>query len=130
MKIYRRDTGAYEEEQEFQAGLLRLLYDTAPGRVLLKFAVHPAASRLYGLYQHSPLSRRNIRSFAEANGIDLSGWNVDSFGSFNDFFIRRRVNHTYAASDELIAVADSRLTAYPVSEDLRLHIKHSDYTLR
>ena len=130
MKIYRRDTGAYEEEQEFQAGLLRLLYDTAPGRVLLKFAVHPAASRLYGLYQHSPLSRKNIRSFADTNGIDLSGWNADSFGSFNDFFIRRRVNHTYAASDELIAIADSRLTAYPVSEDLRLRIKHSDYTLR
>ena len=65
MKIYRRDTGAYEEEQEFQAGLLRLLYETAPGRVLLKLAIHPAVSRLYGLYQHSPLSRKNIRSFAD-----------------------------------------------------------------
>lgn len=130
MKIYRRDTGSYEEEREFQQGLLRVLYETAPGRVLLKLAVHPAVSRAYGLYQHSPLSRKKIVGFAEQNGIDLSGWNVDAFGSFNDFFTRQRVNHTYAASDELIAVADSRLTAYPVSEDLRLRIKHSDYTLR
>ena len=50
MKIYRRDTGSYEEEQEFQAGLLRVLYETVPGRVLLKAAIHPAASRLYALY--------------------------------------------------------------------------------
>ena len=130
MKIYRRDTGSYEEEQEFQAGLLRVLYETVPGRVLLKAAIHPAASRLYALYQHAPLSRKKIEGFAAQNGIDLSGWNVDSFDSFNDFFTRRRVNHTYAAADELIAVADSRLTAYPVSEDLRLRIKRSEYTLR
>ena len=130
MKIYRRDTGSYEEEREFQQGLLRVLYETAPGRVLLKLAVHPAVSRVYGLYQHSPLSKRKIIGFAAQNGIDLSGWRVDSFGSFNDFFTRQRVNHTFAASDELIAVADSRLTAYPVSEKLRLHIKHSEYTLR
>ena len=130
MKIYRRDTGSYEEEQEFQAGLLRVLYETVPGRVLLKAAIHPAASRLYALYQHAPLSRKKIEGFAAQNGIDLSGWNVDSFDSFNDFFTRRRVNHTYAAADELIALADSRLTAYPVSEDLRLRIKRSEYTLR
>ena len=130
MKVYRRDTGSYEEEQEFQAGLLRVLYETVPGRVLLKAAIHPAASRLYALYQHAPLSRKKIEGFAEQNGIDLSGWNVDSFDSFNDFFTRRRVNHTYAAVDELVAVADSRLTAYPVSEDLRLRIKRSEYTLR
>ena len=130
MKIYRRDTGSYEEEQEFQAGLLRILYETVPGRVLLKAAIHPAASRLYALYQHAPLSRKKIEGFAAQNGIDLSGWNVDSFESFNDFFTRRRVNHTYAAADELVAVADSRLTAYPVSEDLRLRIKRSEYTLR
>ena len=130
MKIYRRDTGSYEEEQEFQAGLLRVLYETVPGRVLLKAAIHPAASRLYALYQHAPLSRKKIEGFAAQNGIDLSGWNVDSFESFNDFFTRRRVNHTYAAADELIAVADSRLTAYPVSADLRLRIKRSEYTLR
>ena len=130
MKIYRRDTGSYEEEQEFQAGLLRVLYETVPGRVLLKAAIHPAASRLYALYQHAPLSRKKIEGFAAQNGIDLSGWNMDSFDSFNDFFTRRRVNHTYAAADELIAVADSRLTAYPGSEDLRLRIKRSEYTLR
>ena len=130
MKIYRRDTGSYEEEKEFQEGILRVLYETVPGRAILKLAIHPAASRIYALYQHAPLSRKKIRGFAEQNDIDLGGWNVDSFGSFNDFFTRRRVNHSYAAADELIAVADSRLTAYPVSEDLRLCIKHSEYTLR
>lgn len=130
MKIYRRDTGFYEEEQEYQAGLLRVLYETVPGRVLLKLAIHPAVSRLYALYQHASLSRKKIPGFAAQNGIDLTGWNLDSFGSFNDFFTRQRVNHTYAAADELIAVADSRLTAYPISEDLRLRIKRSEYTLR
>ena len=130
MRIYRRDTGLYEEEQEFQAGLLRVLYETVPGRVLLKLAIQPAVSRLYALCQRAPRSKKKIRPFAAQNGVDLSGWRVDSFGSFNDFFTRQRVNHTYAAADELIAVADSRLTAYPVSEKLRLHIKHSEYTLR
>lgn len=130
MKLYRRDIASYEEEKEYQAGLLRLLYETVPGRALLKVLIHPALSRLYGAYQGSPLSRRGIASFAKANGIDLTGWNVDAFRSFNDFFARQRVNHTYAAADELIAVADSRLSVYPVSEDLRLRLKHCDYTLR
>ena len=58
MKIYRRDTGLYEEEQEFQAGLLRILYETVPGRMLLKLAIHPAVSRLYALYQRAPRSKR------------------------------------------------------------------------
>ena len=44
MKIYCRKTGSYLEEPEYQGGTLRFLYETAPGRALLKLLVAPPVS--------------------------------------------------------------------------------------
>jgi len=48
-------------------------------------------SRLYGFFQKSPLSRRKVRPFIEAFHVDASEFlkPVESFRSFNEFFIRR-----------------------------------------
>ena len=129
MKIYCRKTGSYLEEPEYQGGTLRFLYETAPGRALLKLLVAPPVSNTYARYQHSFCSKKDILPFAKRYGVDLTGYPTAAFGSFNDFFTRRRVNVTSAAPNELIAIADSRLSAWPVSEDLSLSIKHSRYTL-
>lgn len=129
MKIYDRVTGEYTEEQEFQQGLLQFLYETVPGRVLLRLAVSPAFSRWRARYQYSARSKKDIMPFAERFGIDLSGFDVSSFDCFNAFFTRKREYKTDAADGEFIAIADSRLSAYPVSDQLALTIKHTRYTL-
>ena len=130
MKIWQRGTGRYLEEPEYGAAALRFLYETVPGRVLLRLAVDPRVSRWRAKYQKSPKSRKDILPFAERCGVDLTGYDPAQFACFNDFFTRRRENHTDAAEDELIAIADSRLSVWPVSEDLVLNIKRSRYTLR
>lgn len=130
MKIWQRGTDRYLEEPEYGAGALRFLYETVPGRALLRVAADPRVSRWRGKYQRSPASRKDILPFAARCGVDLTGYDPAQFSCFNDFFTRRRENHTDAAPDELVAVADSRLSVWPVTEDLVLNLKHSRYTLR
>ena len=130
MKIWQRGTDRYLEEPEYGGGALRFLYETIPGRALLRVAVDPRVSRWRGRYQSSPASRKDILPFAERCGVDLTGYDPAQFSCFNDFFARRRENHTDAGETELVAVADSRLSVWPVSEELELRLKHSRYTLR
>ena len=130
MKIWQRGTDRYVEEPEYGAAALRFLYETIPGRALLRVAVDPRVSQWRANYQRSADSRKDILPFAERCGVDLTGYDPAQFACFNDFFTRRRENHTDAAETELVAVADSRLSVYPVAEDLILNIKHSRYTLR
>jgi len=129
MKVFDRASGAYFEEQEYQQGLLRFLYETLPGRLLLKLAVSPAFSRWRARYQHSPRSKKDILPFAERYGVALSEDDLSAFESFNDFFTRKRSCTTSAAPSDLIAIADGRLSVYPVSDQLALSVKHSRYTL-
>lgn len=51
----------------------------------------PFFSRLYGFFQKSGLSRYKIKPFIQEYGIDKTEFlhPVDSFRSFNDFFVRR-----------------------------------------
>lgn len=130
MKIYDRATGTYAEETEYQQSLLRFLYQTLPGRILLKLAVSPAFSRWRARYQRSPRSRKDIKPFAEQYGVTISDEDLSAFESFHDFFTRKRTCATSAAATDLIAIADGRLSAFPVSDQLVLHVKHSRYTLR
>lgn len=140
MKVYNRKTGQMETEEEYGEGMLRFLYTTAPGRVLLKFvAARPYFSRLRALYQKSPASRKDIGPFIEKYHVDMSGYE-GKYACFNDFFIRKKVAGAGAASAGkagegadgryvIPAVADSKLTVYRISDDLRINVKHSVYTL-
>lgn len=130
MKIWQRSTAQYVEEAEYGGGALRFLYETLPGRVLLRLAVDPRVSRARARYQHSGRSKKDILPFAARYGVDLTGYDADAFTCFNDFFTRQRTVRTDAAPEALVAVADSRLSVYPVAEDLTLTIKRSRYTLR
>lgn len=130
MKIYDRVTGAYLEEQEYQQRLLQFLYQTLPGRILLKLAVSPAFSRWRAHYQHSSRSKKDILPFAEQYGVDISEMDLSAYASFNDFFTRKKMCTTSAAPMDLIAIADSRLMVYSITDQLSLSVKHSVYTLR
>lgn len=129
MKIYDRNTGSYLEEREYQSGALKFLYRTIPGRLLLRIAVSPRFSRWRSHYQKSVRSRKDILPFIAEHHIDMTEWDADSFQSFNDFFTRKRHYTTDADPEELIAVADSRLAAFPIGEDLHVSVKGVPYTL-
>lgn len=127
MLIYHRDTQTYHEEVEYKGKTLDFLYNTMVGRILLKLVVaRPWFSRLRANYQKSPISQKDIKPFVKKYNIQAATGNYESF---NDFFIRQKKYHTNTNTNELIAVADGKLSVYKISDHLMLHIKNSEYTL-
>ena len=70
------------------------------------------------------------RSDVKEYHVDISDYNIDHFDSFNDFFTRKRMYGTTTRSNELMAIADSKLSVYRVDEKLKLNIKNSIYELK
>ena len=86
MIVYDRENQCLIDEFEYQKRLLGFLYETLPGRVLLKSVVaRPWVSKVQGKYYNSKRSKRKVEPFVEKYGIDISHWNIDDFKCFNDF---------------------------------------------
>lgn len=128
--IYNREKDLYYSEKNRLA--LKFFYKTIPGRILLKLAITKPVSKIGGLYMDSPLSKFSIKRFIRKNNIDMTDYKEVKYKSFNQFFIReikatkRPITKDYK---NLIAPADSRLTAYKIDDDTRLNVKNSVYTV-
>lgn len=131
MVIWDRKKGIHIVEPDRQDTLLKVLYQTVPGRIILKLVVvRPWFSKLGGLYQKSRWSKKNIKPFVEKYNIDVSEVNLDSLKSFNDFFHRKKtIDITDHDEKHLLAIADSKLSVFKITESLELQIKDSIYTL-
>lgn len=132
MQIYNRKLKQYEPISQYGGGLLEILYHSRMGRVLLKAVIHPVFSRLYGIYNSTPLSKGRIYPFVEKYGICMEDYEKREYNSFNDFFIRvpkperRPVD---MADTSFVSPADSKLSVYPVEKDNRISVKGVEYTL-
>ncbi|MGI5972112.1 MAG: phosphatidylserine decarboxylase, partial [Oscillospiraceae bacterium] len=118
---------------EKSAGALRFLYRTAPGRLVLKAAVRPAASRLGGRILSSRISSLRIKHFIRKSGIDMSEYPERRWRSFNDFFTRSILPERRPIDMEpshLISPCDARLSAYIIGKDSVIPIKGCNYTVR
>lgn len=126
-----RVTGEIHDEGASDAKTMHFLYSTPLGRLALSACLaRPWFSALAGRACDTRFSSRFVDGFAQKNGIDLSDWgDASAFASFNDFFARQRACSTEAQPNELVAIADSRLSAYPITPDLQVTIKGSPYTL-
>ena len=76
--------------------ILEFLYNTVPGRFLLKSLTGPRLSRICGNFLDSELSSFLIQPFVKQNAIQLSDYETTDIKSFNDFF---KENKTGQASD-------------------------------
>lgn len=61
MIVYDRAKKEYVNEVEPHEGLLKFLYQTMTGRLLLKFIVKPSFSKWYGRYYNSGKSKKDIK---------------------------------------------------------------------
>jgi phosphatidylserine decarboxylase len=128
--IYDRTAQCLKAQEEYGRGMVSFLYETVPGRILLRLAVSPWLSRLWGWYQKSPLSGSAIRPFIQKYDVQVTEAEISGFSSFNDFFTRRKT--VIPQTDDpraLLAVADSKMRFYPITQDLKLKIKHCVYDL-
>lgn len=124
-RIGRRKTVKAED-----GAALRFLYESFPGRALLKLLVAPGVSRLCGRVMDSGFSRWFIHGFAERSGIDRSQYEQRKYVSFNDFFCRRLARFSFdERPDSLIAPCDSKLSAFSISERQEFMIKGTPYSV-
>ncbi len=113
-------------------GALYYLYNTLPGRVVLKAAAGRRVSRVCGAYLDSRLSRGMIRPFVRRHKVAMEDYAPARYGSFNEFFTRRirpELRPVALDPEELIAPCDGLLSAYRVAEGAVIPIKQSAYTV-
>ena len=98
IKFYHRKNKTIEDEKVFGDKWISWIYETNLGLKLSQVLNRPFLSKIYGGYQNSLVSRHRIPSFVEAFNIDMSEYQggnrsaftlLDSYDSFNDFFIRK-----------------------------------------
>jgi len=111
---------------------LRFLYETAPGRVVLKGLIHPWISKVAGCFLSSRFSKWLIPGFKEKNQIDMTGVIVPEggFACFNDFFARRRETESLSVKKgQLISPCDGFIRAIKIEDKTVLDVKHSLYSV-
>ncbi len=119
IQYVNRETGELETEVVLDEKYIRWAYQS-PALPLLSAIVfrHALLSRMYGMYLDSSLSRRKIMPTIRTLRIDTSEFAdpVDSFRSFNEFFIRRlrpECRPFDEARDCLVSPADGRVFVFP-----------------
>ena len=127
MKYYDYKTNKYYEVNT-NIGL-NLLYNSLIGRILLKFLTTKIVSNIYAKYNTSKLSKIKIKKFIKKNKIEMTEYIEKDYSSFNDFFIRNIKKDKRPISDGIIAVCDSKLSAYKLDNDSSFKIKNSIYTV-
>jgi len=127
---YDRQSKEIKETIEYQENALKFLYGTIPGRLILKTIVaRPWFSKMRSKYQKSNASVKKIEPFIEKYKVNLENIESENWKSFNDFFIRKKNINISSGKNDLISVADSKLSVYQISEDLQLRIKNSTYSV-
>ncbi len=115
-----------------QDKLLKLLYTTRAGRMLLRPLVTPVFSKLAGAFLNTGISCRLIEPFIKSNAIDMSSYDETNYLSYNDFFtrkIKKGARGISGNSSDLISPCDCYASAYEISDDLILTVKNAKYTV-
>lgn len=115
-----------------QDKLLKLLYTTRTGRMLLRPLVTPAFSKLAGALLNTRFSCRLIEPFIRSNAIDMDDYEETHYRSYNDFFtrkIKKGAREISGDSSDLISPCDCYASAYEISEDRILTVKNAEYTV-
>ncbi|MBR5943459.1 MAG: phosphatidylserine decarboxylase, partial [Lachnospiraceae bacterium] len=110
--------------------MLKFLYETIIGRMILKGLTAPGLSRAVGHFLDTKPSKIFIKSFVRNNGINLDDYYSEGFTCFNDCFCRR-VKEDRRPVDmnpsSLIAPCDGLLSAYRITDGLVIPVKQSRY---
>ncbi|MBR1866370.1 MAG: phosphatidylserine decarboxylase [Lachnospiraceae bacterium] len=112
--------------------MLRFLYDTIPGRILLRPLVSRPVSRMCGRFLDTGISTGLIRPFVRFHSMNLSDYDLRDIHSFNDFFCRRLRPGKRVIDPEpqhLIAPCDGLLRAYPIRNGLVVPVKESRFDI-
>jgi len=111
--------------------VLRFLYNTLVGRVILLFVTRVSFSKIVTKFLDSKSSRIFIKKFIKKYNIDEYLFEDRKYESFNDYFIRNKKEEYINIdrdSNSFISPCDCKLSVYQAS-DKKFRIKHVDYEL-
>ncbi len=112
--------------------MLRFLYKTVFGRIILKISVKPAVSKAAGCFLSSGVSKWIIPFFIRKNKIDMTGVEIPEggFSSFNAFFTRkRRTGLDKSKENCLISPCDAFLSVEKIEENTIFNVKNTKFSL-
>lgn len=124
--------GTTIQEDNRQDRLLKVLYGSTLGRILLKPLVTPVVSKLAGAFLSTRCSCVLIQPFIRSNNIDMMQFEEVKYHSYNEFFsrkIRKDARPIDMEPTHFISPADSKLTVLPISSDLHFTLKHTEYSV-
>jgi len=133
VQVYDRVRGTVYDEPQYGEKRLHFLYNTTPGRILLgAMFARPWYSNLNAILNRTHYSTRKIGPFIRRFNIDMTEYPGQIYTSY-DSFITRKIDPSRrpiaAKPNALIAVADSRLQAYSITDDGRIPVKQGSYTI-
>ena len=119
-------------DAKLDSGFLRFLYMPILGAPLRFLMTRKFVSKIGGAYMNTGFSARRVPKFIKENGIDMRDYENRPFTCFNDFFTRKILagKRPFSADAlDLCSPADSKLTAYPCTDDGVFTVKSTPYTL-
>ena len=119
------------KEQTAPRGILKFLYYTKIGALILKPITARWISKLAGKYLDSRLSRHKIKGYVKKHKIDLSQYEKENYPSFNAFFTRRirsELRPFDFAPEAFVSPCDGKLSLYRLTENARFTVKGFEYT--
>lgn len=122
-----------KDNTQEKSGILKFLYNTVPGRMVLKLITSPTISKIGGAYMDSAVSKIHIKGFIKNNSIDMTQYEKEEYKCFNDCFTRKIVKENRPVDmdkEAFISPCDGQLSAYKISENSDFYIKGSYYTVK
>lgn len=112
--------------------MLRFLYGTVLGRMLLKLLVQPRVSKAVGCFLSSHLSAGLIPHYMKKWEIDMKDIEIpeSGFSSFNDFFTRKKkVKYDDAKKGCLQSPCDGLMSLVKIRRNIVFDIKNTKFSL-
>jgi len=136
-RYIERTDGSLRVERVYGDFVMKVLYGTKVGQLATgRWLVHPAVSKVVGVWQDTPMSVRRVAEFVREYEIDMSEAvkDVSQFKTFNDFFTRKlrpECRPVDRRPEVLVSPADGRLLVVPeLTPDLELEVKGIRYSVR
>jgi phosphatidylserine decarboxylase len=90
IRYYHRTRQRVETEKVYGEAWLHWAYRTPPGKWLTRHVLSKQwVSRIFGVFEDSPLSRSKIDEFIEKYEVDMEEFEKSDYSNFNQFFIRK-----------------------------------------
>lgn len=129
--IYDRSTKGYYREKQFGGSLLRLLYADA-FRSFRPYFLRPAFSDRSARLVEKTYTAKKIQRLMDEHGINPGLFEGYPFNNFREFFLRKYKKEALSRANpqQIISPSDGKVTAFSISESLRVKVKDRTYSVK